>query len=297
VVLQATGQTPSADHIITATFELGNSSSVRKRVTAILHDVDFSDLSACTFWLPPGQPLSSYVMRSYATKAWGNATFSMYAATIGTDQWIRLDNVTMRRTPGSAALGTECIEPGGGSADSISTTGFTSFGKPTPPAAPSDPTASGGGVDPMEVASDPIVARTDDASEWLASSGFSLRSDADVTGDGRGWVARNPDSGAETLDWRRQIDLRSAVSGKLTFWSWLSASTSRGEVQITTDGVTWETVSAVPTNDNWQRLDIDLGRYVGQVVGIRFAYEATGPGAPADLWRVDGVAVESRRRR
>jgi hypothetical protein len=112
VILQPTGQAMFANQIMTATFDLGNSSAVRKRVTAILHDNDFSDLSACTFWLSPGQPLSPYVMRTYATKAWTNATLSIYPATVGFDQWIRLDNATLRRTPGTAIAGTECEEPG-----------------------------------------------------------------------------------------------------------------------------------------------------------------------------------------
>ena len=44
----------AANQILTATFQLGNSSGVRKRVTVILHDSDFCDLSACTFWLAAG---------------------------------------------------------------------------------------------------------------------------------------------------------------------------------------------------------------------------------------------------
>jgi hypothetical protein len=101
----------AANQILTASFQLGNSSAVRKRVTILLHDLDFSDLSACTFWLPPGQALSTYSMRMFATKAWTNATLSVYAATTGTDQYTRLDNMTLQRTPGATALGAECIEP------------------------------------------------------------------------------------------------------------------------------------------------------------------------------------------
>jgi glucose/arabinose dehydrogenase len=110
-VLQATGVSLVATSILTATLELGNSSSVRKRVTVILHSLDFADLHACTFWLAPGQPLMSYQIRTYATQAWNNATLSVYPATVGTEQWIRLDNVTLRQTPDGPLLGTECIEP------------------------------------------------------------------------------------------------------------------------------------------------------------------------------------------
>jgi hypothetical protein len=111
VVFQATGQAMSANQILTATFALGNSSAVRKRVTAILHDADFSDLAACTFWLEAGQLLSPYSLRTYATQPWANATISFYAATVGSDQWIQLDDVTLRRTPAAAIAGTECLEP------------------------------------------------------------------------------------------------------------------------------------------------------------------------------------------
>ena len=112
VVFQPTGQAVPVDTIVTARFQLGNSSGVRKRVTVLLHDQDFSDLSACTFWLPPGQPLSNYAMRAYVTDAWGNATLSVYAASVGTQQWSRLDNVSMMLTPADQIFGTECAEPG-----------------------------------------------------------------------------------------------------------------------------------------------------------------------------------------
>ena len=111
VVLQPTAQPAAAGEILTATFDLGNSSAVRKRVTVLLHDSDFSDLSACTFWLPPGQPLSPYAMSTFATWAWSNATISIYAASVGPDQWSRLDNVTLRSTPATDVSGTDCVEP------------------------------------------------------------------------------------------------------------------------------------------------------------------------------------------
>ena len=111
VVLQQTGAAVSSGAIITATFELGNSSGVLKRVTVLLHNANFADLAACSFWLAPGQPLSSYTMLTFATQEWTDATVSVYPATIGIDQAIRLDNVTLRQTPGQAVLGTECIGP------------------------------------------------------------------------------------------------------------------------------------------------------------------------------------------
>ena len=111
VLLQPTGATYNANAILTATFQLGNSSGVRKRVTVLLHSADFLDLAACSFWVPPGQPLSAYSMRTFATQGWTNATVSVYPSTVGTDLAIRLDDVTLRTTPTQTIRGTECVEP------------------------------------------------------------------------------------------------------------------------------------------------------------------------------------------
>ena len=50
-------------------------------------------------------------MRGFATKPWTNATLAIYAASVGLQEWTRVDNVTFRRTPGTAIAGTECVEP------------------------------------------------------------------------------------------------------------------------------------------------------------------------------------------
>lgn len=112
VILQPTHVGAPAGQIVTGTLALGNASAVRKRVTVLLHDLDFSDLSACTFWLSPGQPLSPFAIRTYTTKAWGNATISIYGATVGLEPWTLLDDVTLRFTPATGTVGTECVEPG-----------------------------------------------------------------------------------------------------------------------------------------------------------------------------------------
>ena len=112
VVANLTGEAMNAGQIVTASFQLGNASSIRQRVTVILGAQDFSDLSACTFWLPAGQPLSAYVMRTYTTMPQANHLVSVYSATVANNPWMRLDNVTLQRTPGTATGGTDCIEPG-----------------------------------------------------------------------------------------------------------------------------------------------------------------------------------------
>jgi hypothetical protein len=128
VILQPTSAAIGARDIVTARFDLGNSSAVRKRVTVLLHDVNFSDLTACTFWLAPGQSLSPYTIRSYATQGWANATLSVYAATAGPETWIRLDNASLRKTPGAVTVGTDCVEPGG-STDSLPSSHAPSSGR------------------------------------------------------------------------------------------------------------------------------------------------------------------------
>ncbi len=113
VLLQGTGASLASAQRTYASFQLGNSSGVRQRVTVLLHETDFSDLSACTFWLPPALPLATYAMRAYATKPWTNATLSVYPSTVGvapTNQWLRLDNVSLTKTT-AAITGTECVEP------------------------------------------------------------------------------------------------------------------------------------------------------------------------------------------
>ena len=114
VLIQATGRPVAAGQIVTARFQIGNSSAQRKRITVLLHDQSFSDLAACTFWLPAGQPLSNYTMRTYATGNWTSATISFYPATVDQAQWYEVDNVTMAVTPADVTFGTDCVGPGGG---------------------------------------------------------------------------------------------------------------------------------------------------------------------------------------
>jgi photosystem II stability/assembly factor-like uncharacterized protein len=109
VVLQTTGEPVPAGTVLTAVFQLGNSSGVRKRVTVLVHAPNFSDLAACTFWLPPEVPMATYSMRTFAGTSWSGATISFYPSTAGSDQWIRLDDVSLERTPAVPVAGTECV--------------------------------------------------------------------------------------------------------------------------------------------------------------------------------------------
>jgi hypothetical protein len=110
VVIQRTGMPLGAGQVLTARVDLGNSSSVRKRVSLLIHQWDFDDLSACTFWLEPGQPLQTYTMRMFTTEPWTDAALSVYAATRGPETWIQLDNAVLQHTPGAEVGGKECYE-------------------------------------------------------------------------------------------------------------------------------------------------------------------------------------------
>jgi hypothetical protein len=244
--------------IMTATFQLGNSSSVRKRVTLILGDLDFTDLTACTFYIPSGQPLSNYVVRAYATQAWANATFSLYAATTGPEAWIRFDNATLARTPGAAIQGTECLEPGSAPAMVASAHDGLASDNVAAPAAPGATT----------VALLPTVERND-ASMVLDPGAVHRLANA--------------------------IDLTSATSARLTFQSWLSNRTgSRGEVQVSVDGVHWNPIGLAPASDAWEAVEVDLSAFAGQIIEIRFVLdEATSErnGAPG-VWRIADLRVD-----
>ncbi len=116
---QYTNSAVLADRGLGLSFRMGNSSNVRQRVTVLLVDSNFSDVLACTFWVPPGQTLNSYAMRVATTKAWANAAVGFYPSTAATVanpvsalQWMRLDDVTLTPTA-TTPLGTECFEPNG----------------------------------------------------------------------------------------------------------------------------------------------------------------------------------------
>jgi len=268
-IIQATGQAMTSGQIMTATFQLGNSSSVRKRVTVLLHEHDFSDLSACTFWIPPGAALSNFAMRTYATKAWTDTRFSVYAASTGPDQWTRLDNVTLSRTPGpSQFLGTECFEPG------------------SSPAPHFDP-----GV--VLASSSPVVSAMSGMSGtdgWSASGGFTSSGAAGAAD--AGWTVEAA-AGQSVLQSALPVDLTGASGATLTFDSWLTSHGSSAAVQVSLDGVTWHTLATVAPSDGWTTAGVDLIAFAGQQIYVRFVFDGVAPsiGVAPDVWKIQNVVV------
>jgi subtilisin len=111
LVLQSTGAAMTTGQGLRAEFKLGNSSPVRLRVTILLHEASFSDLQVCTFWLPPGAPLQTYTMLTFASTNWQNTTMSIYASTVSNQGYIRVDDVALYHDPQVNTDQTRCIDP------------------------------------------------------------------------------------------------------------------------------------------------------------------------------------------
>jgi hypothetical protein len=196
VVLQGTGQTMNNNQPMVADFLLGNSSNVRRRATVLIHDGNFSDLSACSFWLPPNMPLSQYTIKTFATKAWTNATVSVYAASVGTEQWFQLDDVVLRTASGQTTIGTACLEPDlseFGAAPALSSLSTNASARPvgprpgtsvpTPtrsPESPNRPVANSGGIVDRE-SIDPVAM-------YLGVPPSDTDVDVQISADGETWT-------------------------------------------------------------------------------------------------------------
>jgi hypothetical protein len=252
VLLQPTTLGMASNQFLTAQLDLGNSSPVRKRVTVLVHDGDFSDLAACTFWLPPGLPLSTYQMRLRATKAWTNATLSIYPATTGLDQWIRLDNVSLKRTPSPDINGTECLEP----AEVL-----------VP--------ASVGGAEGMRDVRGPAP-----------SLGLGRRDAGPANGE---WTSGVGERGARILRRRPLIELDAEAGATLAFSSLITGGAGVAEVQVSLDGLTWWTLARVSADDVWTDEAVDLGAFAGRRVWVQFAF--TPPPGETAAWVVTDVRV------
>jgi hypothetical protein len=243
--------------ILTALVYLGNSSTVRKRVTLILHDNDFADLSACTFWLPPQLPLSPYLMRTFATQFWANATLSLYPSTVGPEEWIRFTDAVLQRTPATTPLGTECLEPGANVAI--------------------------------------LEARGIDFA-WRALAGtrqvMTARAREEPPSVEPIIVAYATAQGPRIL-WQRILDLGPMSSATLSFESWLDGSESRGLVQVSRDGADWITLAVLSPSAGWSTVGLDLAAYAGAIAHVRLVLDATDspPGAMPDRWQVREIRV------
>jgi hypothetical protein len=92
-------------------FFMGNTDTIRKRITVIVHEADFSDQAACTFWLPESTSVALFAIRGHTTQSWTNATISFYASTVSNTGNYVLDNVSLLSLPNGSVNVTECEDP------------------------------------------------------------------------------------------------------------------------------------------------------------------------------------------
>lgn len=111
-LLQNTSASAPAGMPMEIRLDLGNSSSIRQRVTVLIHATNFSDLQVCVFWLEPGTPLQTHVIRTYSTAPWAGVSISVYPSPPTTLGWIRMDNVSVVTRPSMSVIGVECYMPG-----------------------------------------------------------------------------------------------------------------------------------------------------------------------------------------
>ena len=271
-LLQFTGAPIAANTPLTASFQLGNSSGVRKRVTVILHDSDFSDLQACTLWLDPGQGMTPYTMRTFTTEAWNNASISFYMGSVDTTQWARIDNVSLHRTPAATMIGTQCINGNVGS------------GAPGGAAAPS---GSGGSVAQMAATTASNSSSSSSATNNTASGDSGPAPSVTRLDGGQVLSASGSTSGA--LMSNAPIDLRQADSPWLQFDSLGLFGNSSAEVQVSFDGTEWMTIADLPAGSDWLTTTLDLGAYAGRTIYLRFRLQSGGGDASADQWFITNV--------
>jgi hypothetical protein len=111
-VLQNTSSSATTGMPLEVSLSMGSLTTERRRITILLHANNFSDLQACTFWIPPNAPLQTYTIQMFTTQAWGGVSLSFYPSNVVTTGAVTIDNVVYRQRPSLAVTGTGCYEPG-----------------------------------------------------------------------------------------------------------------------------------------------------------------------------------------
>jgi len=100
-----------------------------------------------------------------------------------------------------------------------------------------------------------------------------------------------------TLTTASTINLVDNTEAVLTFYEWSEVESSpsfdRTRVQISTDGVTWDTVfESHGTNDLWEKRQVDLTPYVGENISLRFWFDSIDNFLNSfEGWYVDDVQI------
>jgi hypothetical protein len=87
------------------------------------------------------------------------------------------------------------------------------------------------------------------------------------------------------------------TSATLHVTAWLSSKTSPARVQVSRDGVTWETIDELPAIDLWTTVDVDLGAFIGQSLYLRIVFDGAPPGSPGEpeFWQLGEIRVTLSR--
>ena len=163
-------------------------------------------------------------------------------------------------TPATAIVGTTCAEGGAAAAPAAVETSASSSRPVNLVASASStlPTANPGG-------------RAGRTASGSAGAG------------GATWEAVAIGTGSSVWDPEGPVDLTAATAARLTFASWLSSRGSTATVEVSLDGGgTWVPVAEVAGSETWVPIEVDLGAYVGQVLDVRFVFDAIAPADQAD---------------
>lgn len=174
-----------SEHVLPAgapyqlTLELGNSSSVSKRVDLVLHDPDWTDVQTCSFTLPARLPLTSFVMRGKTARAWPAVVPALYIWPADGQAAVQVDNIDMRYLPSLSVSGLSCGQVGAATAEAEPTPEPESESV-APPASTDAPLFGPGDVFERVEAESDILARSGDwttfESELASGTGYIFSS-------------------------------------------------------------------------------------------------------------------------
>jgi hypothetical protein len=165
--------------------------------------------------------------------------------------------------------------------------------EPTPTLIPVSPTAT------LLPLLPPLTVDIDDTvSDWTATSGWTISSQAVYNGGALGWQLAAPLPLPESLRLTRAIDLRGILApahASLVFASLVTAEQPAATVQVSIDSAnTWQMVGTVPVTNAWTPVEIDLSAYTGQLIQLQFVWQGApslDPNAQVTWW-IDRVSIQ-----
>lgn len=123
------------------------------------------------------------------------------------------------------------------------------------------------------------------AAQFVATGGWQPSAETQ-------WLVSGSEAG--TLMIGAPLDLRAATMPVVSFNSWLSAVAASAGVQVSLDGLAWQTLSVITPGSDWQPVIVDLSAYRGQVVWLRWVWLPQPPPEPPvtpDSWQIAAIQV------